>query len=75
MNVDDIDLSELRAMWARRRAAASQVQSRTDPAGMTRPARDPDEREFLRRHGGLGPFVEVDEPGWRVWRNRGSTLG
>ncbi|HEY0024096.1 MAG TPA: hypothetical protein VGB24_14340 [Longimicrobium sp.] len=35
---------------------------------MTRPARDPDEREFLREQGAEGPFVEVDEPGWREWR-------
>ncbi|MBB4638186.1 hypothetical protein [Longimicrobium terrae] len=74
MKIDDIDISELRAMWAKRRAAAAEVRSRIDPTGMTRPARDPDERAFLRERGGLGPFVEVDEPGWREWRNRGSTL-
>jgi hypothetical protein len=74
MKLDDIDLSELRAMWAKRRAAAAEFRARCDPTGMTRPARDPDEREFLRERGGLGPFVEVDEPGLREWRNRGSTL-
>ncbi|HEX8394318.1 MAG TPA: hypothetical protein VF665_18380 [Longimicrobium sp.] len=74
MSIKDIDLSELRAMWERSRAAVAELRARTDPTGMTRPARDPDEREFLRQHGGLGPFVEKDEPGWREWRNRGNTL-
>ncbi len=70
MNINDIDLSEVREMWARRRSAAAAFRARTDPTGMTRPARDPDEREFLRTHNAEGPFVEVDHPGWRAWRNR-----
>ena len=70
MDINDIDLSEMRAIWARRRSAVAAVRARTDPTGMTRPARDPDEREFLRAHGAEGPFVEVDQPGWRAWRNR-----
>jgi hypothetical protein len=70
MDIDSIDLTELRAMWARRRAAAAETRARTDPTGMTRPPRDPDEREFLRGIGGEGPFVEVESPGWREWLNR-----
>ena len=73
MNVNEIDLSAFRAVWERRRRAAAEVRSRTDPTGMTRPARDPDEREFLREIGGEGPFREVDEPGWREWRAGGSS--
>lgn len=74
MDIDDIDLSELREMWEKSRAACAEFRARCDPTGMTRPARDPDEREFLRKHGGLGPFVEKYEPGWHEWRNRGNTL-
>ena len=67
MDVNKIDLSELRAIWARRREAAAEVRARSDPAGMTRPPRDPDERAFLEERGLLGPFVEKEEPGWREW--------
>lgn len=70
MNINDIDLSELRAVWDRRRQAASALRARSDPTGMTRPPRDPDERAFLEERGMLGPFVEVDMPGWREWIER-----
>ena len=73
MDVDDIDLSELRAMWARSRDATTAFRARTTPEGMTRPPRDPDEREFLAARGGLGPFTEVDMPGWREWVTRRHT--
>ncbi|HEX2205877.1 MAG TPA: hypothetical protein VHG91_21360 [Longimicrobium sp.] len=69
MNIDDIDLSAFRAVWECRRRAAAAVRMRTDPEGMTRPARDPDERAFLREIGDEGPFREVDRPGWREWRS------
>ncbi|HEX8904348.1 MAG TPA: hypothetical protein VF771_05870 [Longimicrobiaceae bacterium] len=69
MNIDDIDLSELREMWARHRAALADLRQRIDPTGMTRPARDPDERAFLAERNALGPFVEVDDPSWREWRS------
>ncbi|HEV3051245.1 MAG TPA: hypothetical protein VGX50_13105 [Longimicrobium sp.] len=67
INLDNYDLSELRARWARRRAGVEQVKARTDVRGMTRPARDPEEAAFLREAGQEGPFVEVDLPGWREW--------
>lgn len=72
MDINSFDLSAPRAMWASRREAAAALRARTDPSGMTRPARDPDEREFLREQSAEGPFVEVDEPGWREWRRRRS---
>jgi hypothetical protein len=68
MDINCFDLSALRVMWASRERAAAALRARTDPSGMTRPARDPDEREFLREQGAEGPFLEVDEPGWREWR-------
>lgn len=55
----DWDLSELRAMWARRRAAVARAKQGIDTAGMTRPRRDPVKREWLERHGDPGPFVEA----------------
>lgn len=70
MNIDDIDLSEFRAMWARRREAAAAIRARSDPTGMTRPPRDPDERAFLEERGLLGPFIEVERPGWREYMER-----
>jgi len=70
MDVDRLDLGGLRAMWARRREAAAPLRARTDPSEMTRPPRDPDEREFLRARGGGGPFSEEERSGWREWRNR-----
>jgi len=62
VDIGDIDLTELREMWARRRAAAAPFRALVDPTGMTRPARDPDERAFLAERDALGPFVEVDHP-------------
>lgn len=70
MNIDDIDLSLFRAMWARSREATAAFRARTLPTGMTRPPRDPDERAFLAERGLLGPFVEAEAPGWREWIER-----
>jgi hypothetical protein len=70
MSIRDIDLSELRAMWDRRRKAAEEFRRRVDPTGMTRPARDPEEAAFLRETGQEGPFTEVEMPGWREWVTR-----
>jgi hypothetical protein len=68
MNINAIDLSAFRAVWERREAAAAPFRARVNPAGMTRPARDPDEAAFLRERNAAGPFVEVDDPGWCRWR-------
>jgi hypothetical protein len=70
IDIDKIDLSELREMWDRRRKAAEQVRRRLDPAGMVKPARDPAEAAFLRETGQEGPFTEVEMPGWREWVTR-----
>lgn len=35
-----------------------------DLSRMTRPPRDPDERAYLEKHGGLGPFSEKPNPPW-----------
>ena len=61
-------LASLRAMWAQRQANAAPFRALVDPTGMTRPARHPDERAFLAERNGLGPFVEVDDPTYRIWR-------
>jgi len=70
IDIDKIDLSELREMWNRRRQAAEQVRRRLDSTGMVKPARDPEEAAFLRETGQEGPFVEVEMPGWREWVTR-----
>jgi hypothetical protein len=73
ISIDNYDLSELRAKWARRRVGVEQVKARADIRGMTRPARDPDEAAFLRETGQEGPFQEVDLPGYRAWLEYRST--
>ena len=67
IDLDSIDLSELRAMWEKHRVGVGEVRRRTNPAGMTKPARDPDEAAFLRERGLEGPFTEVEMPGWKEW--------
>lgn len=52
------DLSE---KWKIRLERIRRSQTRTDTRGMTRPPRDPEEREFLRRTGQEGPFTEASE--------------
>jgi hypothetical protein len=56
------DLPALRRMWAERRKAMREILGRIDPRGMTRPARDPDEREWLSKRGEL-TFVEDEAAG------------
>ena len=68
MDINKIDWTDLREMWQRHRAAVADLRRRVDPTGMTRPARHPDERAFLAERNGLGPFVEVDDPTYRIWR-------
>lgn len=53
------DIPDLTREWAVRAERIAGVRARTDVTGMTRPARNPDERDFLARTGQLGPFVEV----------------
>jgi hypothetical protein len=43
------DLSELRAVWERRRRIVREAKRNIDTTGMTRPRRGPDERAFLVR--------------------------
>lgn len=45
--------------WAVRIERIRRYRQRSDPRGMTRPPRDPDERAFLRDTGQEGPYVEV----------------
>lgn len=52
---------DLREKWKIRLERIRRSQARTDTRGMTRPARDPDERKFLKRTGQEGPFVEAGE--------------
>ena len=73
MDIKKIDLTDLREMWSRHREALVDLRKRIDPTGMTRPARDPDERAFLAERNALGPFVEVNHPSWREWRAGRST--
>jgi len=46
-----LDLTELRRIWEARRAAMRVILERVDSRGLTRPARDPDERAWLRTRG------------------------
>jgi hypothetical protein len=47
--------------WALRIERIRRYRQRSDPTGMTRPPRDPDEREFLRETGQEGPYVETSD--------------
>lgn len=51
-------LPDQRDVWAERLKNVRRSQARTILAGMRRPPRDPDEREFLAARGLLGPFQE-----------------
>lgn len=62
MDYKNWDLTELRAMWERRRRIVREAKRNIDTTGMTRPRRDPDERAFLEERGMLGPFIETDIP-------------
>ncbi len=57
-------IEELRDLWRERAERGREFDLRTDPTGMTRPPRDPDERAYLEKHGGLGPFIEKPNPPW-----------
>ena len=53
------DLEELERLWAVRARRVAAVRARIAERGLTRPARDPDERAWLAERGALGPFVEA----------------
>jgi hypothetical protein len=53
---------DLREKWEVRLERVRRSQARSDVAGMTRPPRDPVEREFLQRIGREGPFTESPKP-------------
>lgn len=55
----ELDLTELRRIWQARREAMQQILRRIDPRGLRRPARDPEERAWLRMRG-ESPFIEDD---------------
>lgn len=59
MRITDVDFGDLEAIWLERARRVAEVRRRADPRGMTRPARDPAERAWLKRHGATGPFKEV----------------
>lgn len=59
------DLPDLSETWAARLERVRRSQARTDTGGMTRPLRDPIEREFLEETEQLGPFLESPPPGCR----------
>jgi hypothetical protein len=50
--------------WAIRLERIRRYRERSNPTGMTRPPRDPDERKFLREIDKEGPYVETpaDDP-------------
>jgi hypothetical protein len=45
--------------WAIRLERIRRYRERSNPTGMTRPPRDPDEREFLKETGQEGPYIET----------------
>ena len=56
------DLPDVSEIWIVRLERVRRSQARTNTSGMTRPPRDPVEREFLEETGQLGPFVESPPP-------------
>lgn len=58
----ETDLAALRLVWESRRAAARPILERIDTHGLTRPARDPQEREWLASRD-EGEFIEDEAAG------------
>jgi hypothetical protein len=70
-NAAERSLPDQRDVWAERLGRVRRSQARANLAGMRRPPRDPDEREFLAARGLLGPFEEdPDLPDPAVARKR-----
>lgn len=59
--VEDKKRSDPSLEWEIRIERIRRYRQRSDPRGMTRPPRDPDERAFLRRTGQEGPYVELQD--------------
>jgi hypothetical protein len=55
----DDQIPDLSENWEKSLERVRRVNARSDVHGMTRPLRNPDEREFLRRIGREGPLQEV----------------
>lgn len=62
MSNPTFDLTELRRVWDARRIAMRAILERIDPRGLTRPARDPDERAWLAARG-ENDFIEDEAAG------------
>ncbi len=62
MKISEMCCGPLEDLWAERAQRVAEFWRRVDPRGMTRPQRDPAEREWLEERGRLGPFVEVERP-------------
>ena len=62
MSDQTLDLTELRRTWNERRIAMRAILQRIDPRGLTRPARDPDERAWLAERG-ESSFIEDEDAG------------
>ena len=63
MTTPTLDLSALQRVWDERRRQLRSILGRIDVRGMTRPARDPVEREWLQDRGEDGPFIEDEAAG------------
>ncbi len=59
---DTIDLTELRARWDEQRTRMRAILARIESKGLTRPARDPEERAWLVARGETG-FIENETSG------------
>lgn len=56
----DLDLRALEAMWKERAREVEAAKREIDATGVTRPARDPFEREWLQAHGRSGVLIEAE---------------
>jgi hypothetical protein len=61
MSTSEWDLAAYEKIWEARRRAVAQVVKRTDRTGMTRPARDPEERRWLASRGELPCEIEATD--------------
>lgn len=64
------NLGEFEAIWAERERAVERAKQGIDVRGMTRPARDMYERQWLDERGDRGPFRETTTPPVRSGRER-----